>query len=175
MIVWGWILSIVGGLGSLISGIIYMVEKDDYENRAYSFYSNSHSNMEIAQICLFVFLAVLVVGVILLIVGYVSKEKRETAMRTERVMQQLMYNRGSVPPSMQMQSPIQPSEPSLSEQETSKGCPNCGFRNNNMAKFCNKCGYEFGARAARTTKRCKSCGFENDLNASYCRNCDQKL
>lgn len=171
MVIWGWILSIVGGLGSLISGIVYFVEKDDYTDRAYSFYYSQYSDMEIAQICMFIFLAVLVVGIILLVVGHVSKEKKESEMRTEMIMKQLMYNQNSAPQS-RMFAQSEQIEPKLSDMDKSRGCPECGARNSTTAKFCNRCGYKF---VIKTTKRCKSCGFENASGASYCRKCDQKL
>lgn len=166
MITWGWILSIVGGLGSLVSGIVYAVAKDDYTNRAYSFYSSKRSDMEVAQIFLFVFLAVLVLGIILLVAGYVSKSKKESAMSTEMIMRQLINNQNNVPqqmPSMQtsMQMQAQPYEPKLLDMEKSKGCPNCGFRNENTAKFCNKC----GAQIDSDSTFCSKCGTRIDGGA----------
>ena len=169
--VWGWILSIIGGLGSLISGIVYFVEKDDYTNRAYSFYSSKRSDMEIAQICMFIFLAVLVVGIILLVAGYISKTRKESEKRTEMIMKQLIYNQNSVPQSKSLAKSEQ-IEPKLSDMNKTRGCPECGARNSTTAKFCNRCGCKF---VVKNTKKCKSCGFENDSGASYCRNCDQKL
>ena len=184
MITWGWILSIVGGLGSLVSGIVYAVAKDDYTNRAYSFYSSKRSDMEVAQIFLFVFLAVLVLGIILLVAGYVSKSKKESAMRTEMIMRQLINNQNNVPqqmPPMQtsMQMQAQPYEPKLSELEKSKGCPNCGFRNENTAKFCNKCGFDLTKMRTEadnaTSKGCPECGARNSKTAKFCNKCGYKF
>lgn len=40
-------------------------------------------------------------------------------------------------------NPQQPVQPMLSQMESSKGCPNCGSRNEKGAKYCNSCGYAF--------------------------------
>lgn len=159
----GWIFSIIGAVGAIISGIAYISAKDDYENRIYSFYSRSKSDMQVAQIALFICLGVLILGVILLVAGYISRSQKQSDMRTEKIMQQLVNNnQNNIAPAVNI--------PVYTEEKTGVSCPNCGYKNTEGAKFCNSCGQKL-----ETGKICAGCGFENAATAKFCKHCGEKL
>ena len=157
-IILGWIFSIIGAVGAIISGIAYSSAKDDYENRIYSFYSRSKSDMQVAQIALFICLGVLILGVILLVAGYVSRSQKQSD-----IMQQLVNNnQNNIAPAVNI--------PVYTEEKTGVSCPNCGYKNTEGAKFCNSCGQKLVSG-----KICLACGFENLATAKFCKNCGNKF
>lgn len=52
-----------------------------------------------------------------------------------------------------------------------KYCPDCGTKNERIALFCSKCGYEF----LNNKKHCPNCKKEVEKDARFCSNCGCKL
>lgn len=156
MIIFGWILTIAGGIGTIISQIIYSEAKEDYGNRFYSYYSSSRSEMEIAQIATYICIGVTVLGIILLIVGYINKTNAANRAAQNEILKHLSQN-------------------SVNQQTTQIAadkiiCPNCNYKNNSDAKFCNSCGSKLS-----TTSICNNCGIENESAARFCKKCGNQL
>lgn len=179
----GIVRIVLGVIGAVIAAIAYYVFEDDYDEMRRRYLGYGTSNAQISKIVFFVFIGILVLGIILIIAGNVSESKRESEKRTEMMKNRIMNNQNVPPQYVQPQynqqynapmynNPQQPVQPMLSQMESSKGCPNCGSRNEKGAKYCNSCGYAF---TIKKTKKCNSCGYENAPTANYCAKCDQKL
>jgi uncharacterized membrane protein YidH (DUF202 family) len=157
-IIWGWILTIIGGIGTIISLAVYSEAESDYRDRFYSYYSNTKSVMQVAQIAEYVCIGIAVLGIVLLIVGYISKSSRQNRIAQNEILKQLANNSPQYQPQPQAQS------------ADKIICPNCNCENSGGSKFCNNCGAKLQA-----VKICSDCGAENKSGARFCSSCGKPL
>lgn len=54
-------------------------------------------------------------------------------------------------------------------------CPQCGFMNNQTAKFCIKCGAPLEEMTKKYKRKCENCGTANSEDALFCIECGMKL
>lgn len=137
MIILGWLLTLGGGIGTIISQIMYTEAK----KRHYGGVWGSSNDMDETLIATYVCIGIAVLGIVLLIIGYISKTNQ--ANNNSRNMQ----------PSQFVSSKII--------------CPVCYYENNSDAMFCNSCGNKLKGTAkcpkcntenSINSKFCKRCG-----------------
>lgn len=74
----GWILTIIGGIGTIVSQIAYMEAEGDYSNRFSSAWYGTASNMSYAETARLICIVILILGVLFLIIGYATGAKQQT-------------------------------------------------------------------------------------------------
>jgi uncharacterized OB-fold protein len=54
-------------------------------------------------------------------------------------------------------------------------CINCGYKNPNDSKYCQKCGTLINPQAYTNIKYCDNCGYQIKPEEEYCTNCGEKI
>ena len=71
-------MTTIGGIGTIISQIVYMEAEGDYSNRFSSAWYGTTSNMSYAETARIIFIIILILGVLFLIIGYATGAKQQT-------------------------------------------------------------------------------------------------
>lgn len=157
MKVFGWILTVIGGIGTIISQIAYMDAEGDYSNRFSSALYGTASNMSHAETSRLICIVILILGVLFLIIGYAAGAKQQTTPTRQ------MYNGTfcGAPPAARV------------SDATQVECPSCKNIMDSRFAFCGKCGNSLQA-AQRAESFCAKCGQKIGSNHSFCPYCGTK-
>lgn len=153
----GWILTIIGGIGTIVSQIAYMEAEGDYSNRFSSAWYGTASNMSYAETARLICIVILILGVLFLIIGYATGAKQQTTPTRQ------MYNGTfyGAPPAARV------------FDATQVKCPACKNIVDGRFAFCGKCGNSLQA-AQRAESFCAKCGQKIGSNQSFCPYCGTK-
>ena len=155
-IISGWLMTIIGGVGAIISFFIKREEEKDYVNRLSSYYYRESSNAEIAETALYIFLGVAILGIIFLIVGYIKRSNISKSNANQELLNTIV--------AMNQNATAHPVD------EEVIICSTCGAKNNSNARFCYECGNKILKELV-----CSSCGEKNKPNAKFCNFCGNKF
>lgn len=165
MIEYGWLLTIAGAIGTVVAHSKYNEAKEDYENRIYAYLSEAKSNMEIAQNATYICIAATVLGVVLLIVGYIIKSSKDANIRQEALIKHIIAQQGT--DLFQTNRTLQENN---MQTESTHDCPHCGATIPDDAKFCSLCGKKIDRDIT-----CPNCGLKNQSDAKFCYSCGNKI
>ena len=158
MKIFGWILTIIGGLGTIISQLTYTEAENDYSNRFSSALYGTTSDMSYAETARLIFIIVFLLGIVFLIIGYALSAKQQSVQSRLQYNGTFFANTPSATPTF---------------NSTQVKCPSCKNIVDGSFPFCGKCGNPL-KNAQQIESFCVKCGQKIRSNQVFCPHCGTK-